>query len=374
MYVLADIWKISMSISKVAILVGTRPEIIKVAPVMRQLKKLKIPYVFIHSNQHYAKELDETILKDLKLSSPDYQLQVGSGTHAVQTGKIMEGVEKICVKEKITIMVVHGDTNTTLAGALTAKKLHIKVCHIEAGLRSFDYRMPEEINRIITDRISDVLFAPTKMAQQNLLKEGIAGESVIITGNTVVDALLQHQAIAAKQDTFKRVPVKENEYILLTMHRAENVDEKAKLESLIKIIDYISKKLDVPVLWPVHPRSAKQLTQFEITLPKSFLLIDSVGYLDMLQLLSKASMVLTDSGGIQEEAYILKKPLITLRNSTERPETLSANFIVDTDLIKVDLALAAYKNKKVSWNDELGSGQASQIIAATIKKLLLENN
>jgi UDP-N-acetylglucosamine 2-epimerase (non-hydrolysing) len=359
-----------MSTTKVAILVGTRPEIIKIAPVMRELKKQRIPYIFIHSNQHYAKELDEAILKDLDLSKPDYQLQVGSGTHAVQTGKIMEGVENICIKEKITLMIVHGDTNTTLAGALTAKKLHIKVCHIEAGLRSFDYRMPEEINRIITDRISDILFAPTAMAQQNLLKEGIGGEAVIVTGNTVVDALLQHQTIAAKQDTFKRVAVQPNKYVLLTMHRAENVDEKPKLLSLIKVIDHVSKKLKLPVVWPVHPRSTKQLEAFEIKLPKSFVLIDSVGYLDMLQLLSNASMVLTDSGGVQEEAYILKRPLITLRNSTERPETLSANFIVDTSIKKVDHAIDAFKNGKVKWNNELGDGSASKTIVAAIKKLL----
>jgi len=359
-----------MSKPVVAILVGTRPEIIKVAPVIRQLKKRTIPFIFIHSNQHYTKELDETILSDLKLDRPDYQLRVGSGTHAVQTGKIMERVEKICFQKKVSILVVHGDTNTTLAGALTAKKLQIMVCHIEAGLRSFDYRMPEEINRIITDRISDVLFAPTLIAQQNLINEGIRSESIIVTGNTVVDALRQHQKMARKRHTFKHLSVKPGQYLLLTMHRAENVDDKGKFIKLLELITYISKRLALPVLWPIHPRSLKQLTQFDIIIPPEIIKINAVGYLDMIQLLSNASMILTDSGGIQEEAYILKKPLITLRSSTERPETLSANFVVDTDVDKVDQALQAFRANTIKWGNELGDGLASMRIAAKLEELL----
>lgn len=351
---------------KIAILVGTRPEIIKMAPVMRQLRERKIPFVFIHSNQHYTKEMDEQIIIDLQLPKPDYQLRVGSASHAVQTGKIMEGVEAICLKEKISIMVVHGDTNTTLAGALCAKKLHLKVCHIEAGLRSFDYRMPEEVNRIITDRISDILFAPTITAKRNLLHEGIDKSTIVVTGNTVVDALYQHREIAAQRGEHRQQLLKEDEYILLTLHRAENVDDSDRFKKLLKLIEYVGKKLRAPILWPIHPRSKKQLEIFEITLPASIVTTDPIGYLDMINCMTHAKMILTDSGGIQEEAYILRKPLITLRDSTERPETLTANFIVDDSRKKVDEALQAYKKQGVSWKNAFGKGNASTLIVDTL--------
>lgn len=354
----------------IAILVGTRPELIKVAPILRQLEEQKIPYILIHSNQHYSKEMDEKIINDLRLKDPDYNLNVGSASHAIQTGKIMEGVEKICFDIKPKILLVHGDTNTTLAGALAAKKLNIAVGHIEAGLRSFDYKMPEEINRILVDRISDILFAPTDIAKKNLKNEGIKDKQIIITGNTVVDALRSHMNFAQKSNILKTLKVNENSYILVTAHRAENVDDDKRLNKLFYLLDHASKKLNKRIIFPIHPRTKKNIAKFSANVPASVLLIDPVGYIDMLCLLQNAYLIMTDSGGIQEEAYILKKSLMTLRDSTERPETLTANFIIDTDVHKFDKAWDAFENKNVNWDNSFGNGDASDIIVNNLKGFL----
>lgn len=354
----------------IAVLVGTRPELIKVAPVLRKLKEQKIPHIFIHSNQHYSKEMDEKIINDLRLSKPDYNLNVGSASHAIQTGKVMEGVEKICLEIKPKILLVHGDTNTTLAGALAAKKLHIAVGHIEAGLRSFDYKMPEEINRILVDRVSDILFAPTDIAKKNLNNEGINDKQIIVTGNTVVDALHSHIELAEKSNILKTLEINKNEYILVTAHRAENVDDVRQLKKLFNLLEYVSKKLNRRIIFPVHPRTKKNITKFKINTHNSILFIDPVGYIDMLSLLKNAYLIMTDSGGIQEEAYILKKPLMTLRNSTERPETLTANFIIDTDINKFDKAWGEFENKNVSWNNNFGDGNASTTIVNSLKDFI----
>ena len=351
----------------IAVLAGTRPEIIKLAPILRRLKENKVTHIFIHSNQHYSYEMDAAILKDLKLKKPDYNLNVGSASHATQTGKIMEGVETICLKHKPFVILVHGDTNTTLGGALAAKKLHIKVGHIEAGLRSFDYRMPEEINRILVDRISDILFAPTKIAQQNLLNEGISKNQIIITGNTVVDALYDHIKLSEKSKILDFLSIKPDQYILVTAHRAENVDSKPRLTKLIRLLEHAAIKLKRKIIFPIHPRTKTKLSEFNILTSKNILYIQPVGYIDMLSLLNNAHLIMTDSGGIQEEAYVLKKALITLRDSTERPETLTANFIIDSSIKKFDDALKSYDNGTVYWNNSFGDGLASEII---VKKLL----
>ncbi len=354
----------------IAILTGTRPEIIKIAPVLRELRKRNIPHIFIHSNQHYSKEMDATIIKDLNLPTPDYNFGVGSGSHAVQTGKIMEHVETLCNEVKPQILVVHGDTNTTLAGALAAKKVHTPVAHIEAGLRSFDYRMPEEINRTIVDRISDVLLAPTKQAKANLKKEGITGKKVVVTGNTVVDALRQHVALTKKSNILNKNNLEENKYILVTAHRAENVDTKPALEKLVALLNHAQNKTNLPIYWPLHPRTKQRLEEFNIKLSKKITTSKPIGYIDMLTVLNNANVVLTDSGGIQEEAFILKKPLITLRDSTERPETLTANFVVHTSKKKFDEALKAYGDEAVEWTDALGDGLASTRIVDALLKFI----
>ncbi len=354
----------------IALLVGTRPEIIKMAPVIRELQRRKMPFLFIHSNQHYSEEMDAVILRDLSLPNPDIHLKVGSSSHATQTGKIMVGMESACLEYKPQIVLVHGDTNTTLAGALAAKKLHIPVAHIEAGLRSFDYNMPEEINRILTDRISDLMFCPTKEAKKNLLHEGITRASIVITGNTVVDALKQNTDLAKKSLILKSLKLTKNKYVLVTAHRAENTDDPKTFSALIELLEHAHSKAKQKFVWPIHPRVQSILDKRKITLPNFILPVAPMGYIDMLAIIDSASLVMTDSGGLQEEAYILHKPLITMRTSTERPETLSANFIIGVDSVKFDEAWSAYQNNAVSWSDTLGTGNSAKKIVSSLKKFL----
>lgn len=358
------------NMKKIAILIGTRPELTKMAPVMRSLRSHNLPFIFIHSNQHYSQNMDGVFLKDLRLPKPDYNLEVGSGSHAVQTGKILAGVEKVLQKEQPRLLLVHGDTNTTLAGALAAKKLHIDVGHVEAGLRSHDYTMPEEINRILVDRISNLLFAPTKDAAKNLSKEGIKGDQVIVTGNTVVDAVKQHLEFTKECNVLSQLSLDEYKYILVTAHRAETVDEKDTLKKLVDLLDHVIQKMKQPMLIPLHPRTAQKLREYSLTLPEGVTTIEPVGYIEMLTLLRTAALVLTDSGGLQEEAYVLHRPLMTLRNSTERPETLSANFLIHLDKKGFDTAKKAYDLKQVSWKRPFGSGHAAEKIVTAIEKYL----
>lgn len=355
----------------IAVLIGTRPEFIKLALVLRAFEKKKISYILIHSGQHYSLELDKQIMEDLKLPDPDYNLDVGSGSQAQQTGKIMLGVEQILIREKPEALVVHGDTNTMLAGSLAAVKLHIPIAHVEAGLRSFDNNMPEEINRIITDRISTLLFAPTKGTKQNLLREGVAENKIFVTGNTIVDALADHLPLAEKSSILRQCSLKSGDYILVTAHRVETVDEPKRLRALISLLNYATVILKKKIIWPIHPRTMKQLKENVIKLGDNIKTIPPINYLDMLSLISNASFIMTDSGGIQEEAYILKKRLVTLRNSTERPETLTANFLVDLDKDKLKKAVKTFEDGKVYWQkDVFGKGNASRLIVDHLANFL----
>jgi len=355
----------------IAVLIGTRPEFIKLAPVLRAFEKKKISYILIHSGQHYSLELDKQIMEDLKLPEPDYNLDVGSGSQAEQTGKIMLGIEQILIKEKPEVLVVHGDTNTMLAGSLAAVKLHIPIAHVEAGLRSFDNNMSEEINRIITDRISTLLFAPTEGTKQNLLREGVDENKIFVTGNTIVDALIDHLPMSEKSSMLKRCNLKKGDYILVTAHRAETVDEPERLRALISLLNYATVILKKKIIWPIHPRTMKQLSVNSIKLDSNIQTIPPTGYLDMLSLMRNAAFIMTDSGGIQEEAYILKKRLVTLRNSTERPETLTANFLVDLDKDKFKQAVEAFKKGKVYWKENVfGKRNASRLIVDHLANFL----
>lgn len=361
----------------IAVLVGTRPEFIKLAPVLKELGRVKIPYILIHSGQHYSEELDKQIVDDLNFPKPNYIFNIGSGTHAEQTAKIMVEVEIVLLKEKPKILVVHGDTNTMLAGSLAAKKLHIAVAHVEAGLRSFDQKMPEEINRIITDRISDLLFTPTKGTRKNLLHDGIHKERIFITGNTIVDALSQHMALLKKSTILKKLKVKAGNFILVTAHRAENVDNIARLKQLISLLKFSAATLKKKIIWPIHPHTQKRLKDHKIKLNRNIRTIPAISYLDMISLMNSAHIIMTDSGGIQEEAYILKKWVVTLRNSTERPETLTANFLVDLDKDKLLKAFAAFENGQVKWTKNVfGKGNAGALIVESLQNYLqgLQNN
>lgn len=351
----------------IVIILGTRPEIIKMSPVLRELRRQKLPFRLVHSGQHYSESLDKVFFRELKLRPPHIQLHGGSGTHAEQTAKIMIQFEKVCMKLKPSVILVHGDTNTTLAGAIVAKKLQIPLAHVEAGLRSHDDSMPEEINRKLVDRVSNFLFPPTVEARSNLLREGVKKNMILMTGNTVVDALLQNIAIAYK----KHMILPKEKYIFLTAHRPQNVDSKKNFTLLVSTVKAVSESLNAKVIWPMHPRTEVVFKKNRIVLPKTFTILPPIGYLETLRYIKEASMVLTDSGGVQEEAYLLKRPLLTLRDNTERPETLTANRLVGLSATKAVRALSFFKNHKARWTSKLGKGDAARQIVKYLKKMRL---
>ncbi len=249
----------------IGIILGTRPEIIKMSPVIRECERRNLDYFVLHTGQHYSYEMDRVFFEDLDLPKPHYNLDVGSGTHAEQTAKIMTGAESILLKEAPDVVLVQGDTNTVVAGALAASKLHMRVGHIEAGLRSFNRWMPEEINRILTDHMSDYLFAPTEKARENLLREGIDEKRICVTGNTVVDAIYQNLDISRKKvNVLRDLELKPKEYFLVTAHRQENVDNKARLKEIISGLESVQREFSMPVIFPVHPRTAKRIDELGI--------------------------------------------------------------------------------------------------------------
>ncbi len=324
---------------KIAVVLGTRPEIIKMAPIIDEIVNRDIELCLIHTGQHYDKEMSDNFFIDLEIPAPDYNINVGSGSHGKQTGLMMKGIEEVLMDEKPDIVLVQGDTNAVLAGALVASKLHIAVGHVEAGLRSFDMTMPEEINRRVCDVTSTMYFIPTEESAINLLAEGYSRKNLIITGNTVVDACFRHLEIAKKrgfeEESLASLDIDDMDNILtLTMHRAENVDDKKRVTN---IIDALKELGDMDIIFPIHPRTKKTLEDFKLFDELNNLshvhIIKPIGYLDFLQLTSKSTLILTDSGGLQEEAITLDVPALTLRYNTERPETVTAggNILVGAD-------------------------------------------
>ena len=326
-------------IMKIATILGTRPEIIKMAPIIDEIARRGIDQIVLHTGQHYDDEMSDAFFRDLEIPAPDYNIHVGSGTHGRQTGLMMKGIEEVLLDEKPDIVLVQGDTNAVLAGALVASKLHIAVGHVEAGLRSFDMTMPEELNRRAADVCSSMYFIPTEESAVNLLAEGFSHKNLIITGNTVVDACFRHLEIARKkgfsQESLTSLNIGDMDNILtLTMHRAENVDDKRRVTNIIEAL----KELDyMNIIFPIHPRTKNMLQNFglfdELNDLKHVHIIKPIGYLDFLQLTSLSTLILTDSGGLQEEAITLDVPALTLRYNTERPETVSAggNILVGAD-------------------------------------------
>lgn len=356
---------------KIAIILGTRPEIIKMSPVIRECQKQHLNFFILHTNQHYSENLDKIFFKELELPQPKYNLEVGSGTHAEETGKMLIGIEKVLIKEKPDIILVEGDTNTVLAGALAATKLHIKVGHIEAGLRSYFREMPEEINRILTDHCSDFLFTPTQKAKDILLSEGIPKKRVFVTGNTIVDAVYQNLKLAEKKSKIlEKLNLKKEKYFLITAHRSENVDKKERFKETLKGIELIYKKFNLPVIYPIHPRAQKMMEKFKLKIPKGSKLINPLGYLDFLKLEANAKLILTDSGGIQEETCILKVPCVTLRDNTERPETINvgSNILAGTNPQKILKCVSKMLNRKRNWKNPFGLGKAGEKIVKIIQK------
>ena len=355
----------------IAIVLGTRPEIIKMSPIIRSCQKKGVDFFVLHTGQHYSYEMDLIFFADLGLPPPDFNLDVGSKSHAEQTGLIMTGIERILKKEKPEIVLVQGDTNTVLAGTLAASKcvregfsLPIDVGHIEAGLRSFDRSMPEEVNRIVADHLSTWLFAPTEIARGHLLVEGIPDRKISVTGNTIVDAVFENLSLSKKRsDTIGKLGLESDGYFLVTLHRQENVDNKERLKEILDCLTQIHKKTGMPMVFPVHPRTEKMIELFNLK-PEGFQLIKPLGFLEFLQLESHARLALTDSGGVQEETCILNVPCVTLRDSTERPETVDvgANIVAGVDPAAILDATDRMLAQSRSWNNPFGDGKAGDRI------------
>ena len=327
---------------KIISVVGARPNFMKIAPLIRAIQKHNeevattgsrhIDHLLVHTGQHYDYEMSQVFFQDLEIPVPDFHLDVGSGTHAEQTGKVMIEFEKLLFQEKPDLVVVVGDVNSTIAAALAAVKLHIPVAHIEAGLRSFDRAMPEEINRLLTDVISDYLFTPSPDANENLLREGIPKEKIFLVGDVMVDSLLHNRARAEKSDILQRLGMVGDgkssaaPYALLTLHRPSNVDSRDSLVKIVEALEEVSRR--ITILFPSHPRTLKKLKEFDLLESPLFTggavkIIAPAGYIDFLHLEMNASFVMTDSGGIQEETTVLDVPCLTLRDTTERPVTLT---------------------------------------------------
>jgi len=351
---------------KIATIVGARPQFIKMAPLSRELKRFH-EEVIIHTGQHYDHEMDGIFFEELNIAEPDYNLGVGSGSHGYQTGEMLKKIEDILLEEKPELVIVYGDTNSTIAGALAASKLHIKVAHVEAGLRSFNRDMPEEINRIVTDHISDLLFAPSETAVELLKNEGIV-DDVHLVGDLMYDAILWARDIAKdKSNVLERLGLKENEYILSTVHRPSNTDKKENLESIIKAL----ADAKLPVVLPIHPRTKKRLKEFDLweTANEKIKIIDPVGYLDFVRLIDGAERVATDSGGIQKEAFFLYTPCVTMREETEWVETVECgwNVLVGADFQKIVYELNKGWDVSPPKPSPYGNGDAALRILSILK-------
>jgi len=341
---------------KIATVVGARPQFIKAAPVSRALRA-RHQEVLIHTGQHYDLNMSEVFFQELDIPRPDYHLGVGSGSHGAQTGAILQAVEEVLFREKPAALLVYGDTNSTLAGALAAAKMHIPVLHIEAGLRSFNRKMPEEINRILTDHLSRLLFCPTATAVANLAREGITS-GVHLNGDVMYDAFLFNKQLAKEVQLLAELGVKPGEYLLCTVHRAENTDDPGRLQAIFAALNQVAQ----PVILPLHPRTQKIIREqgLEGALGSNIKVIDPVGYLEMITLEAEAGKILTDSGGVQKEAYFARVPCITLRDETEWIETVEAgwNLLTGTDTDKIVRAVEEF-TPPAKQPQVFGSGDAA---------------
>lgn len=358
-----------MTTHRIAFVLGTRPEIIKLSPLFRLCESREIPFTVIHTGQHYSDELDSVFFDQLELPQPDYNLEIGSGTHGQQTGRMLEEIESVLLKEEPSVVLVQGDTNSVVAGALATSKLDADLGHIEAGLRSFDREMPEETNRVVADHVADYCFAPTEEAGKLLRDEGISEERIHVTGNTIVDAVFDNRKLAAERSgIIECLDLTGSGFVLMTAHRAENVDNPERLVDILEGVDRVSKTLDLPVIYPIHPRAKNQVEKFDVSIPASIRLVEPLDFLDFLHLEDQASLILTDSGGVQEEACILGTPCVTIRDSTERPETVTvgANVVVGTDPSNILKAAERMVEVDTEWSNPFGDGTAAEQILQSI--------
>lgn len=345
---------------KLLTVIGARPQFIKAATISRVVvDRNDFSEVIVHTGQHYDKNMSDVFFEELAIPKPDYHLGIGGGSHGQMTGRQLEAIEEVIIKEKPDTVLVYGDTNSTLAGALAAVKLHIPVAHVEAGLRSFNRKMPEEINRILTDHAADILFAPTQTAIENLSKEGIEDEKVHLVGDVMYDAAVFYRSRAKKPNWFGDLPVAQGEFVLATIHRAENTDNPERLANIVAGLGDTEK----PIILPLHPRTRARLRDSGIEPTPNMHIVDPVGYLEMVWLEMYCVAVATDSGGVQKEAYFHGKPCITLRDETEWVElvVLGANTLVGTDRNTISSTL---KIQKLPVANKLvyGDGNAAEAI------------
>lgn len=351
----------------IAIALGTRPEIIKMSPVIRECERRGLDYFILHTGQHYSYEMDKIFFEELQLPQPDNCLEVGSGTQAEQTARILSRAEEVLLRERPDIVLVQGDTNSTMGVALAGAKLGMKVGHVEAGLRSYDRTMPEEINRVIADHVSDLLFAPTEKARLNLRSEGIE-KGVTVTGNTIVDAVRQNIDIAEqKVDPMAAMGLEPRKYLLVTVHRLENVDNRQRLRDILTGLRLVRESLCMPIVFPMHPRTSNMIGTIDVDLT-GITVSQPIGYLAFLRLEANTALVLTDSGGVQEESCILGVPCVTLRENTERPETLDvgSNVISGTDPSTILRMAREMISRKVTWANPFGDGKAADRIVEAV--------
>jgi len=359
----------------VAVVVGTRPEIIKIAPIIRAFQNRNVDFRLVHTGQHYDYELSKVFIQELELPRPDYSFRLRESKPATQIGEMMIKLGRTLRRIDPKLLIMQGDTNSMLASALTGVKLGLPIGHVEAGLRSYDWQMPEEHNRRMVDHVSDFLFAPTNLAKRNLENEKVHGE-IFVTGNTVIDAVKQHIPIASRKSVIMK-KVKLGGYALVTLHRSENVDNPYVLRNIVKALT----EMPIPAVFPVHPRTATRLRQYKLlenlSSSKAIQLLPPIGYFDFLMLMKNCKIILTDSGGLQEEATApwIRKPVLVLRTSTERPEAVVAGFArvvgVEKHKILKELTNILEDPPKLPDISPFGDGDAGEKIAEIVKKVIL---
>lgn len=362
---------------KIVTVIGARPQFIKAAPISKVFgKSLELNEILVHTGQHYDSTMSDIFFEELEIPEPKYNLGIGSGSHANQTADIMKRLEKVLLDENPDMLLIYGDTNSTLAAAITASKIHIPIAHVEAGLRSFNREMPEEINRVVTDCLSSILFSPTQAGINNLKNEGIE-RNVYKTGDVMYDVALWATKKAKNESSvLKKYNLEKKKYALVTIHRAENTDEKLRLINIFTALNIINK--DIPLVLPLHPRTQKMLDEYNISnLINDLKVIEPVGFIDMVSLESNAALILTDSGGVQKEAYFHGVPCVTMRDQTEWVETVEAkwNILANTrdgqDILNgVNCQLNRKKREDIL---EYGDGQAAQCIVQKIEDYLNHN-
>jgi len=357
---------------RVLAIAGARPNFMKIAPLMHEFARRpdRFEPILVHTGQHYDQAMSDSFFRDLGIPEPDVNLGVGSGTHGHQTAQVLMKIEDLLIERKPHVVLVVGDVNSTIAAALAAVKLDIPVAHVEAGLRSWDRKMPEEINRVLTDSVSEWLFTTEASAEENLLREGVAADKIHFVGNVMIDTLISHRERAKQLDTVERLGLTPGEYAVLTLHRPSNVDSAEQLRKLFDVLGQLNR--EIPVVFPIHPRTAKAIEDNLGGIKPDVQITAPLGYLDFLRLLTDAQMVLTDSGGIQEETTALGVPCLTLRESTERPVTVTegTNEIVGTNPAAIEAAIKKLRSgpKREGRQPKLWDGKAAVRIADILER------